>query len=302
MRSVSHEMSAPRDNGSDTTQQLETVDDLLDAAQALARDVLRECEENRFHNEALRATIFAMLAKLIASSRATRLLIDTREFWDAKLIIRSMLDLVIDMLYLVACRFDKKLEQRVRDSLWIEWTIEYHDRLVFCAQLMGTTPDQIPGSVPAEVRSNYASASLKKKRGWRNISRKEKEREIEEAGLGVPKELLEYTIRKHGDAAAHTKMLALRTFMVRDEGTQLKFPTTQKLDLSLDNDTLLAMEPFVCLLVASDAIVDMCYLAKGLPVRVRELHQRWIEMAKQPKTTAANQASEDAEPGKENAP
>jgi hypothetical protein len=259
---------------------------LLERIVQIARAILTECQCNRMH-PAEHVLIFAMLAKTIGSARSARLLIAARRYWDAKLIVRSMYDSLVDVLYIL---HDPRETPKLMRLFRIEMACDEHERISFAARILGKHVPDLCRSRPVcrRIESEYAWAKQQPElspghgelaRRWKNIRRGEKIKAIR-ARYGGWLDNLDFTVASMGDAAAHSRGLALQSFMrLGDEPGRYRFNTAGGLPLNLDRATVLILEPFACLHAMCGSIVDAFYLGKTHEKRLQAVQGAWTTMA-----------------------
>ena len=256
---------------------------LLDHAIKFARSVLTECERNRMH-DAANVLVFATLAKTLASARSARALIIRRHYWDAKLIIRSMLDSLVDVMYIL---HDPSQTRMLLKLFRIEMAVDQWDWLSYAARRQKTQPNQLSvrdpqlRTIECEYRWAKRQPEFHAKQGewpkrWKYITQAEKIK-----AMGSSHRLwldeLHFSITEMGNAAAHSRGLALQTFVrPGDTPGRVKFTTNTGLHLDLANRRQLIMEPFVCVLVMSGVIIDSFQLGNHYERRLDALRKRWM--------------------------
>ncbi len=276
-------------------RQRETAASLLDSSIRFARAVLTECQDNRMLFPA-NAWLFAILAKVISSARSARMLILARQYWDAKLVVRSMYDSLIDVLYILN---DPGKTEQLAKLLRIEMAVDEFERLTYAAKRLGKRVDQLPQETfVVAVEREFAWAKRQPAfnargrewpRRWRYIGAKVKLAEIRGGQRATWVDLLDFSVKHMGDAAAHARGLALQTFVAKTNRGELRFTTKPKLHFDLGKRTLLVMEPFVCVLGVSVAIIEGFTLGEPLESRARRLHTRWKRMVKRGATQSSSE-------------
>ena len=130
---------------------------MLNASIRLATAVLRECQASRMPHDT-NVWVFGLLAKLVASARSARMLIEAHQYWDAKLIIRSMYDAVIDMYYIL---HDPALTRQILRLLQMETVVDKFEQLKRHARSHNTTVDRLPDDpFTRSIRKAYSKVTV----------------------------------------------------------------------------------------------------------------------------------------------
>lgn len=257
---------------------------LLDACLRLARDVLTECENTKMplgNN----VWVFSLLAKIISSGQSARMLILKRKVIDAKLVVRSMLDSCLDILFILNSPSENRRLQKLHR---IETAFDNYALLKFASHLMGVAVKDLPRTVDtSHVIDQYAWAKTQHEcvakgndwpRRWRHLSAAHKIKAISHSGHDEWLRGFDFVLRQYGDAAAHSRSLACNAFVRLDEANNHKYTIRARLPFGLGRNVAMIMEPFVCTLAATNEIVGSFSLGEPFDSRLIRLNDRWQEM------------------------
>jgi hypothetical protein len=110
---------------------------------------------------------------------------------------------------------------------------------------------------------------------WRQISLSEKLSEIKKVEPRIPIELLDYSLRCLGNAAAHKRPEMLRDFFVKDGPQSVRFRSRSRLRMDYGSSRILVLGPFVSLLAAAWRLTDAYYLPDKFRRRRQRILERW---------------------------
>ena len=266
----------------------------LTSAIALGKSVVKECNETKI----LRGTIpwiVALTAKSVSGGIALRTLVSTGSTLECKLLLRSMLDALIDVLYI--CQHPRKSE--VLDLLNLELQVDRYQHLKFCVETSKMTFEQLFSREPKfrtivdgyEKAKRHPSFAASRKKGgtaprrWRNTSARDKLNELPDFDRAL--KLFGYTIRQLGDAYAHARPESLRDFMYQRRDGSLGIRVAASPRDPIRSSEWVVFEATMCLVVLCDHIIDELYLGKRLKHRVEALVKRMRALSGAQRVTPA---------------
>lgn len=230
--------------------------------------------------------IFALLAKVVTTGRSASKLIRERQYWDAKLLIRSLYDAVVDIHYILHAPSSRR---QMMDLLEIEMAVDDYEQLRFFARrenkkIADLPQDQTIRRIVGDYRTAQRQPAFNASRNdwpkrWRSITNGEKRKCIRESLAKSWLDEFDYLVSYLGDAAAHSRFAVLKTYVREDANGIVRFVTRPKLPHFLQ-PTILRLEVFVCLLGASAVIIDHFHLNELLAERAQRLRSRWLKAIK----------------------
>jgi len=275
---------------------------ILNETVELARKVINECGNNRTANPQ-NFWILTLLASMASSSRSVSVLLDARQYWDLKLVVRSINDACIDILYLL---HDPSLTKELIGLLQIELAVdeyEYWKHVVRRHAEYDANYDDLPAEKRQRAKDAFARAErIYKKtqmhpafeaRGkewpkrWFNISHFDKLKAIRKVTSELPTERLNYEMRDMGNAAAHRRARMLRDFWEPVEtrySRRFRYTTKPKMASDMGPSQVLILAPFACLLLATWKVIEAYRLGDIWDKRAQRLLDKWgTRFAKKPK-------------------
>jgi hypothetical protein len=275
---------------------------ILNETVELARKVINECGNNRTANPQ-NFWIFTLLASMASSSRSVPVLLDARQYWDLKLVVRSINDACIDILYLL---HDPSMTKELIRLLQIELAVDEYE---YWKHVTGRHAEYAKDydDLPAEKREKAAMRFLRAERAykqaqlhpafrasskdwpkrWRKITHQEKIKAIEKVSEHLPTERLSYEMRDMGNAAAHRRSRMLRDFWKPVEtkySTRFSYTTKPKMASDMGPSQVLILAPFACLLLATWKVIEAYRLGDIWDKQAQRLIDKWgARFAKEPK-------------------
>jgi hypothetical protein len=255
------------------------LDDLL----RLGRQLLARIEREKFVRGP-KLWACALFTKILSSGHSVRLLIREGATLDAKMLLRSMLDALLDILYIVE---DPLKEEMLVELYLVEHIEDWYRRLRDFAIFHDATVEQIARELPVAERivsergeakrrqrsgimkARYARAGLPTR--WRDIDWRRKRKAV--GGLERLPELLHFGIRLLGDAAAHCRPIALQQYLVSEPDGQVAFRLKPRPDHYWSRKRL-AFEACVCLAPAIDKMTDVYYFQNEFQESLQNIVER----------------------------
>lgn len=252
---------------------------VLNSGLRLSKAVLRECVETKYASP-IGFWVFGLLAKMTSSATSVALLVRECCTADAKLVLRSILDAVIDLLYILE---DSRRQKGLVEVFALEWDVDAYERLSFYAKHRGMPLQDFVKKHPTfqKVLDAYertikhpafATPPAQEPRRWKHIRTQEKLKAVQR--FAKASEPLAYTVRALGDAHAHCRPTALVEFIRVDRNRALRVDFKPRRTDFLYSPELVAFEASLCLLLACDQVIDRWYLDERLSKRVQELFDR----------------------------
>lgn len=268
-----------------TPKQKDSYLHVLEDAGKLAKSVLSKCSRTK-NLHGIRLWVVALAAKAGTTGQAIHtLLIANKCTGDSKLLLRSLFDALIDLLYLQA---DPTKTKELLRLLSIEIVVDQHEELKFRAITRKMSVAEFVERNP-ELRKIVEEYEKVKKdqthaqnRGgtqkgrsserWRNIGIREKLKAIQ--GFNQAFRPFGYTIRTLANANAHHRPVGLREFFYRQKDGTAGVRTCPPPQHFMYSSAWISFETSLILLVMCDQLITEFFLGKDLEQRFRRMMDR----------------------------
>lgn len=270
---------------SNRVEEVRIANRALGQAAYVARRSARECIRTKPLN-GRDIWVFLTLARIAHSAESVRLLSDANQTIDAKLIVRSIFEGMLDINYLLNGPM-KRAE--IHKLLRIENAEDAYNELAFHARHHGQNISHFAARLGAVGRDIVAEYELRRtevehKDRWMKISPEEKIRVFRQNSPDwiAP---LEFTIVKVGNAVAHSRSAVLKQFSrisraaprtrwQLDMGPNIKLTTKPRLTFPF-NRGWVVFEAMLGVLIATDVVVRRFFLGGAFEKQVADAIGTW---------------------------